>query len=518
MAQQTINVGTAPNDGTGTPLRTAFQYTNSNFSELYTAVGPSGNNIVVPGSATITGDLTVDTSTLKVDSANNRVGIGTASPAAGSKLHVDGMIYGTNTVGAGLILFRTTDPTTQAASPYIKTPVTSGYSADSVYGFWYQNCGISNPAFESVAITTNSSERYRIDGSGIATWSNVGGVAGTAMTLNSTGLGVGLNPSSYVGRLVVGGTPAATSGAVVYVRDTFANGSNNSLGSIMFASSPGSDFYVGKKVSSAVSWFSIGNANSGAEYFQIDSSGNVGVGVTPTVGKVQTNGAFVTTGAVGSLGTNPLGNALIADFSTTTRLIATGANTTTAGVFKFINASSNASVYLESMTLDASGRLLVNTASVIGGSGDTLQIAGKTTAGTDYCSMYTGTSTTVYGARYYHTSAVVGSITFTASGTAYNIASDYRLKESVKPLFGGLDRINALKPSTYKWKVNGSDGEGFIAHELAEVIPAAVTGKKDAVNEDGSIQPQQVDLSKVVPVLVAAIQELTARVQTLETR
>ncbi len=80
MAQQTINVGTSPNDGTGTPLRTAFQYTNSNFSELYTAVGPSGNNIVVPGNATITGDLTVDTSTLKVDSANNNVGIGTASP------------------------------------------------------------------------------------------------------------------------------------------------------------------------------------------------------------------------------------------------------------------------------------------------------------------------------------------------------------------------------------------------------------------------------------------------------
>ena len=88
MAQQTINVGAAPNDGTGTPLRTAFQYTNSNFTELYTATGPSGNNIVVPGSATITGDLTVDTSTLKVDSANNRVGIGTATP--GNTLHVIG--------------------------------------------------------------------------------------------------------------------------------------------------------------------------------------------------------------------------------------------------------------------------------------------------------------------------------------------------------------------------------------------------------------------------------------------
>jgi len=168
------------------------------------------------------------------------------------------------------------------------------------------------------------------------------------------------------------------------------------------------------------------------------------------------------------------------------------------------------------MTLDDSGRLLVNTTSVIGGSGDTLQIAGKTTAGTDYCAMYTGTSTTVYGSRYYHTSAVVGSITFTASGTAYNIASDYRLKESVQPLTGGLARINALKPSIYKWKVNNSNGEGFIAHELADVVPAAVTGEKDAVNEDGSIKPQQVDLSKIVPVLVAAIKELAAEVNALK--
>jgi hypothetical protein len=57
-----------------------------------------------------------------------------------------------------------------------------------------------------------------------------------------------------------------------------------------------------------------------------------------------------------------------------------------------------------------------------------------------------------------------------------------------------------------------------LAHELADIVPAAVTGEKDAVNADGTISPQGVDLSKVVPILVAAIQELTARVQTLEAR
>ena len=97
MAKQTINIGASPNDGTGTPLRTAFDYTNQNFTELYTATGPSGNNIVVPGNATITGDLTVDTSTLKVDSANNRVGIGTATPS--QALHVIGNILTVSAVG-----------------------------------------------------------------------------------------------------------------------------------------------------------------------------------------------------------------------------------------------------------------------------------------------------------------------------------------------------------------------------------------------------------------------------------
>lgn len=110
----------------------------------------------------------------------------------------------------------------------------------------------------------------------------------------------------------------------------------------------------------------------------------------------------------------------------------------------------------------------------------------------------------------------VGSITTTASATAYVTVSDYRLKENVQPLVGGLARISALKPSIYKWKVDGSDGEGFIAHELADIVPAAVTGKKDDVNADGTVKAQGVDLSKVVPILVAAIQELTAEVNALK--
>jgi hypothetical protein len=71
---------------------------------------------------------------------------------------------------------------------------------------------------------------------------------------------------------------------------------------------------------------------------------------------------------------------------------------------------------------------------------------------------------------------------------------------------------------TYDWKVDGSDGEGFIAHELQSVIPHSVFGEKDAVNKDGSIKPQGVDYSKVVVHLVAAIQELEARLAALEAK
>jgi hypothetical protein len=111
----------------------------------------------------------------------------------------------------------------------------------------------------------------------------------------------------------------------------------------------------------------------------------------------------------------------------------------------------------------------------------------------------------------------IGSITQNGTtGVLYNIVSDYRLKESVKPISSGLARVNALKPSSYNWKSDGSTGEGFLAHELAEVVPFAVSGEKDAVSEDGKIKPQGIDMSRIVPILVAAIQELTAEVNALK--
>jgi hypothetical protein len=104
----------------------------------------------------------------------------------------------------------------------------------------------------------------------------------------------------------------------------------------------------------------------------------------------------------------------------------------------------------------------------------------------------------------------VGSINFDNTTTSYGTSSDYRLKNNIAPMTGALAKVAQLKPVTYKWNVDGSDGQGFIAHELSEVVPQCVSGEKDAVDEDGNPKYQGIDTSFLVATLTAAIQELKA--------
>ena len=130
-------------------------------------------------------------------------------------------------------------------------------------------------------------------------------------------------------------------------------------------------------------------------------------------------------------------------------------------------------------------------------------------------SPYNGTRNAQYWA---YNGSVVGYIQTSTSSTSYVTSSDYRLKEDIAPMTGALAKVALLKPCTYKWKLDGSDGQGFIAHELQEIVPDAVAGEKDAVDEDGKPQYQGVDTSFLVATLTAAIQELNAKVdaQALE--
>ena len=143
----------------------------------------------------------------------------------------------------------------------------------------------------------------------------------------------------------------------------------------------------------------------------------------------------------------------------------------------------------------------------------------------------------------------VGSIRIGASTTAYNTSSDYRLKEDWQPMSGSIDRVKALNPVNFAWKIDGTRVDGFLAHEAQEVVPEAVFGTKDAVTAYGNItdaegtvvqenvvEPetlekgqtwtkvenkpnyQSIDQSKLVPLLTAALQEAIARIESLESR
>jgi hypothetical protein len=107
----------------------------------------------------------------------------------------------------------------------------------------------------------------------------------------------------------------------------------------------------------------------------------------------------------------------------------------------------------------------------------------------------------------------------TTTTTSYLTSSDYRLKENVVPLDNALDRISALKPSRFNFiEEPETTVDGFLAHQVQDIVPEAISGEKDAVDANGNPEYQSIDQSKLVPLLVGAIQELRAEVESLKSQ
>jgi len=275
--------------------------------------------------------------------------------------------------------------------------------------------------------------------------------------------------------------------------------------SFAFNASTGTGVYL---VSSDV----LGLSTAGVQRVVVDASGNVGIGAT-------TNSAKLTIKNPSATGEQQIVNIQSAastdaiakvTFNQTTDVLNI-ANFTNTGALVFGTGGSGT----ERARIDASGNLLVGTTSSSAGAATVkMHIAGSE-FGLGISVPTTGSQQNI---RFVNGTTAVGSVVTNATNTTYNTNSDYRLKEDIKPMVAALSKVAALKPCIYKWKIDGSEGEGFIAHELAEVCPSAVSGKKDAVNEDGSIAPQGIDPSKLVGLLTAAIQELSAKNDALEAR
>ena len=256
-----------------------------------------------------------------------------------------------------------------------------------------------------------------------------------------------------------------------------------------------------------------------SERMRIDTSGNVGIGTTSP-------SSFASKLVVG---TSDNANGVIASAATGLVRIGGYSSGKSAGYIEALNTAQSAFSPLwfggsilqfatsgsESMRIDSSGNLLLGTTtSSVTNGGVYHNINAISYIAIGHAS---GTATGNWYVNYQYAGTTIGTIAQSGTtGVAYNTTSDYRLKTNIAPMTTGLATIIALRPVTYDWISDKSAGEGFIAHEIQAVIPHAVTGEKDAVNEDGSVKPQGVDYSKIVVHLVAAIQELSAKNDALE--
>lgn len=181
----------------------------------------------------------------------------------------------------------------------------------------------------------------------------------------------------------------------------------------------------------------------------------------------------------------------------------------------------------EAMRIDSSGNLLVGTTTAtgkltlngVGGSVNQSLYATGWGSGVGAFATLKAVSTANADVMYFETSAaLVGKIAITSTATTYATSSDYRLKEDWQPMTGASERVLALKPVNFAWKADGSRVDGFLAHEAQEVVPEAVTGTKDEVDDEGNPKYQGIDQSKLVPLLTAALQEALAELANLKTR
>ena len=270
-----------------------------------------------------------------------------------------------------------------------------------------------------------------------------------------------------------------------------------------------------------------------SEAMRIDSSGRVGIGSPPAynlhiekagnqfifLNNASTNDGFYFKAGTGASSIQTNGGSNVLNFFT----------------------SGN-----ERMRIDSSGNLLVGTTSVSAGASSgkfVVGFSGNTANGIKVYDSYTSAATN-NAVVFIRGSSEVGSITTTTSATAYNTSSDYRLKENVVDLTGASARVNQLDVKRFNFIADDTNTlvDGFLAHEVATVVPEAITGTKDAMrDEEYEVTPavlddggnvtteavmgirsvpkyQGIDQSKLVPLLTAALQEALTEIASLKTR
>jgi hypothetical protein len=272
----------------------------------------------------------------------------------------------------------------------------------------------------------------------------------------------------------------------------------------------------------------------------VDNAQNVGVGVTPSAWgsgwksvDLSSTASFATNGSTAILANNYFYNGTNVVYKTTnyaTRYI----QDATAGTHAWYNAASgtagNTISFTQAMTLDANGALLVGTtdASPTTGNGVKIIKDRATTSGYNAVSVVSNASSSAYSTYELYTASggagykfyVAYNGTISAVTTTITAISDQRLKENIRDLDDGLEKVMALKPRKFDWKenkgANTKDARGFIAQEFETVFPDMIEEWKDPAPEGE--EPYKAVNANLIPTLVKAIQEQQALIQSLTDR
>ena len=507
-----------------------------------------------------------DVNNFYLDAGNNAIGIGTSTPLVPDGSNADNpnngkvfTIYGDspainlihNTTGGSAasddysaINFGRTGSTTNPYRAII------GYKqSDDILRINSNN----EIAFDIGTIGTNEVARIESNGRFLVGSSSSKGIAGgnskiQIQAIDSTG-----RISIVQNRNEASGAPflslAKTRGTSVNSNTLVQNGDN--LGTIAFAGGDGTDVHstavqiVAQVDSTAaandmpgrlVFFTTPDGSDSPAERMRIDSSGNVGIGATPNellhiaksgtaklkiedLRTVISNDSEFATIQFAQKDSNADGVSF--EMAAT---MTDSDNGSCALVFK----NNRPSAFAERMRID-SLFFLMGCTSPSGGTSSGVLVQEYLGHVYNAIKLRDTANTGSANAMVFVTgSSTVGSIVQTGSSTSYNTSSDYRLKENETEITDGITRLKLLKPYKFNWKRDPDTRvDGFFAHEAQDVVPEAVTGKKDEIADcdiegkgitKGQKIYQQMDNAKLIPVLTAAIKEAVNKIEVLETK
>ncbi len=368
------------------------------------------------------------------------------------------------------------------------------------------------------------------------------------MVIDSSGR-VGIGTSSPAFPLDLSTNSSTTNDAVVVARisaNTTGTAANNFGAALNFSGEDASGslrdlatinaiYTNATNRSSALTFKTRENLGALTERMRIDSSGSVGIGTdSPSESLTNRGNILIETNSTSADSGNGLfWQSTTSGWSTSTAHAAIYGKRTDAsnGYLRFDTRQSGTTQ--EAMRIDSSGNVLVGTTDTtlynnstgtgtkLGGDG---RLDVSRSADTVATFNRTGSSDGEV-IRIVSSGTTVGNITVSGSNTAYNTSSDYRLKENVDYTWDATTRLKQLKPARFNF-ISDADTlsslapnvtvDGFLAHEAQAVVPEAVTGTHNEVDDEGNAVMQGIDQSKLVPLLVKTIQELEARITALE--